>query len=197
MAVAPAEAADLAVAITEWARQRDAGETPVPRISYDRNLRLNGQVRTLLGRGDQTDSPLRQAYVIATAALDRMPVSEAAGQARKLATLLHKAEGGSKKRRLFAETLTHWMGHAELVTAGAEGGGRGPGVEVVPGCPTRRLAWTIIEVAWSDYDAAREPMQTWLAGICGEHRDPQVRLRAAQALGYIALRGYAHIRTTS
>ena len=193
MVVAPAEAADLAVAITEWARQRDAGETPVPRISYYRNLRLNGQVRTLLGRGDQTDSPLRQAYVIATAALDRMPVSEVAGQARELATLLHKAEGGSKKRRLFAETLTHWMGHAELVTAVPEGGGRGPGVEVVR-LSTRRLARTIIEVAWSDYDAAREPMQTWLAGICGEHRDPQVRLRAAQALGYIALRDYAHIK---
>ena len=74
-----------------------------------------------------------------------------------------------------------------------EGGGRAPGVEVVR-LSTRRLARTIIEVAWSDYDAARKPMQTWLAGICGEHRDPQVRLRAAQALGYIALRDYAHIK---
>lgn len=157
-------------------------------------MRLYGQVRALLGRGDQTDAPLRQAYVIATAALDRMPVSAVADEARELAGLLHKAEGGSKRRRLFAETLTHWMGHAELATAVPEGGGRGPGVEIVR-LPNRRLARTIVEVAWSDYDAAREPVRTWLVGICGEHQDPRVRVRAAQALGYIAIRDYAYIKS--
>lgn len=191
--VAPAEAAHLAAAITEWAGQRDAGQPSAPRIRHYRNLRLHGQVRALLGRGDQTDSPLRQAYVIATAALDHMPVSEVAGQARQLAVLLDKAEGGSKRRRLFAETLTHWIGHAELAAAVPEGGGRSTGVEVVR-LSSRRLARTIVEVAWSDYDAAREPVRTWLVGICGEHQDPRVRVRAAQALGYIAIRDYAYIK---
>jgi hypothetical protein len=190
---APAEAAHLAAAITEWARARDAGQPSSPRITHYRNLRLHGQVRALLGRGDQTDSPLRQAYVIATAALDHMPVSDVADQARELAVLLDKAEGGSKRRRLFAETLTHWMGHAEVAAAVPEGGGRDPGVEVVR-LPSRRLARTIVEIAWSDYDAAREPVRTWLVGICGEHQDPRVRVRAAQALGYIAIRDYAYIK---
>jgi len=192
---APADAAHLAMAIAEWAEQRDAGEPSAPRIGHYRNLRMHGQVRALLGRGERSDSPLRQAYVIATAALDGMTVSDVADQARQLAVLLDKAEGGSRRRRLFAETLTHWLGHAEMAAAVTEEGELGRHVLIVR-LPSRKLARTIIEVAWSDYDAAREPVRNWLVRICGEHRDPRVRVRAAQALGFIAVRDYPHIKTS-
>jgi hypothetical protein len=191
---APAEAAHLAMAIAEWAGQRDTGGPSAPRIGHYRNLRLYGQARALLSRGDRSDSPLRQAYVIATAALDGMPVSEVADQARQLAVLLDKAEGGARKRRVFAETLTHWLGHADMAAAVTEADRPGMDVAVVR-LPSRKLARTIIEVVWSDYDAAREPVRNWLAQICEEHQDARVRVRAAQALAFIAIRDYPYVKS--
>jgi hypothetical protein len=187
----PVEAAYLAMAITEWAKQRAKGEPAPPRIRYYRYLRLYRQARVLLGRGDRNDSPLRQAYVIATAALDGMPVSEVADQARGLAVLLAKAEGSGPKRRLFAETLAHWLSHAEMVAAVSDRDGTGADIVRLR---SRELARILVEVAWLDYDAAREPMRDWLVRICEEHRDVLIRVRAAQALAYIAVRDYRHVK---
>jgi hypothetical protein len=191
---APAEAAHLVLAIAEWAARRDTGEPSAPRVRHYRNMRLQGQARVLLGRGDRSDAPLRQAYVIATAALDGMAVSEVADQARQLAALLDKAEGGARKRRVFAETLTHWLGHADMAASVTEGDRSGTDVAVVR-LPSRKLARTIVEVAWLDYDAAREPMRNWLVRTCGEHRDERVRIRAAQALAFIAAHDYSYIKS--
>lgn len=189
----PAEAVHLALAIAEWGEQAPREPTG-PRIRHYRNLRLYGQARVLLGRGDRSDSPLRQAYVIATAALDGLAVSEVADQARHLATLLDEAEGGSRKRRVFAETLTHWLGHADMAASVSEGNQAGAGVAVVR-LPSRKLARTIVEVAWLDYDAARVPLRKWLVRLCSEHRDPRVRIRGAQALAFIAARDYPYVKS--
>ena len=193
MAPSPAEAAHLALAVTEWGEQAEGRDPSGPRIRYYRNLRLYAQARALLGRGDRSDSPLRQAYVIATAALDGLAVSEVADQARHLGTLLDEAEGQSRKRRVFAETLTHWLGHADMAASVTGSGGAGAGVAIVR-LPSRKLARTIVEVAWLDYDAARVPLRTWLTGLCREHQDDRVRIRAAQALAFIASRDYPHIK---
>jgi len=198
-AAAPAEAVHLAMAVVEWGRRPradGASEPPPPRIRHYRNLRLYRQARALLGRGDRSDSPLRQAYVIATAVLDGMAVSEVADGARQLAAALEEVEGGSRKRRVFAETQTHWLGHADMVASVTEADGRGTaGAMPVVRMPSRRLARTIIEVAWLDYDAARVPLRRWLVQLCGEHPDTKIRIRAAQALAFIAACDYRHIKS--
>lgn len=59
---------------------------------------------------------------------------------------------------------------------------------------SRELARIVIELAWREYDAAREPVLTWLMNLCGQHRDHRVRVRAAQALAVIAAHDYPLIK---
>jgi len=60
--------------------------------------------------------------------------------------------------------------------------------------PSRELARLVIELAWRQYDAARPPILAWLKYLCEWHRDHRVRIRAVQALAYIAAHDYAHIK---
>jgi hypothetical protein len=189
----PVEAAHLAMAVAEWGRRRAAGEPGEPPIRYYRTLRLYRQARILLGRGDQSDSPLRQAYVMATAVLDGLAVGEVTDCARQLVGLLDEAEGGSRKRRIFAETLTHWLSHADMTAPAAGADGASPGETRVVRLPSRELARTIVEVAWLDYDAARVPLRSWLVQLC-HHSDPRVRARAAQSLAFISAHDFRSIR---
>jgi hypothetical protein len=192
---APAEAAHLAMAIVEWAGLREKDRSIQPRIQYYRNLRLERQARALLGRGDLSDSPLRQAYVIATAVLDGLTVSDVADEARQLAALLEEAEGGSRKRRIFAETSSYWFSHADMPGSVTEDGRSGTsGGAAVVRMPSRRLSRIIVEVAWHEYHAARVPLRSWLVRLCGEHRDATVRIRGAQALAFIAAHDYPHVK---
>jgi hypothetical protein len=191
---APAEAAYLAAAIAEWGQQRAADAAVRPRIEAFRSQRLTQQARVLLGHGDRSDSPVRQAYVISTAVLDRMAVSEVADEARKLAVRLEKVEGGSARRRIFAETLMHWLSHVDVPASVTEADRPGSsGSTAVVRMPTRRLARRIVEVAWLDYDLVRDPIRDWLVELCG-HRDYLIRIRAAQALAFIAAYDYQHVK---
>jgi hypothetical protein len=52
----------------------------------------------------------------------------------------------------------------------------------------------VVELAWRQYDAARAPLLTWLMDLCERHRDPRVRIRAVQALAFIAVHDYALVK---
>lgn len=196
-ATAPAEASHLAEAIWEWRERREADDTATLRVRHYRELRFYQQARLLLRRGDRDDSPLRQAYVIAASVLDGLAVSEVADGARQLARLLQEVEhpGESGGRRIFAEPLAHWLSHVAIAAPAAEPDRRRTdGGTTIAKMPSRRLARTIIEVAWLDYDAARLPLLRWLVQLCGEHGDDRVRIRAAQALAVIAGHDYPQIK---
>jgi hypothetical protein len=199
----PAEAVHLAECIWAWHGQRfgasadGQADQPEPQVRLFREMRLSQQARGLLRRGERNDSPLRQAYVISAAVLDGLAVSDVADGARQLAALLQEVEhpGGSEGRQIFAEPLARWLSHVAMAS-GASGptDGATAGGSTMAHMPSRRLARAVIEAAWLDYDAVRLPLLDWLAQLCSEHQDERVRIRATQALAFIARHDYPQIR---
>ena len=189
----PVEAALLAEAIWSWHDRRAADSSAMPRVSYFRSRRRYQQAADLLRRGDGTDSPIRQSYAIAAAALDGLAVSEVIEGAATLSALLAEVEhpGAPGQREIFAQPLARWLRHVELTALPAEQGNRDGTVIKMP---SRELARIVIEVAWRNYDAARTPMLTWLKSLCQEHPNDRVRIRSVQALAVIAQHDYALIK---
>jgi hypothetical protein len=190
----PAEAALFAEAIWTWHERPGGHRAARPPVEEFRGRHRYRQAAELLRRGDGTDSPLRQSYAISAAVLDGLAVSEVVEGAGTLSTLLAEVEhpGAPGHREIFAQPLARWLRHVEMVSLPAEGGNRGGTVVKMP---SRELSRILIEIAWRNYDAARQPVLAWLMRLCEEHPDDRVRIRAVQALAFIAQHDYALIKT--
>jgi hypothetical protein len=189
----PTEAVRFAEAIWNWHKQKLTDPAAVPRVTEFRSRHRYEQAAGLLRRSDSTDSPLRQSYAISAAVLDGLALNEVIDSAGKLAALLAEVEhpGEPGQREIFAQPLARWLRHVEMAAPGS--GSCDPGGTVVK-MPSRELARIVIELAWREYDAARMPVLTWLMTLCAWHRDNRVRIRAVQALAFIAAHDYALIK---
>jgi hypothetical protein len=189
----PAEAVLFAEAIWTWHERRRRDSEAEPPVAEFRSRRRHEQAAGLLRRYDSADSPLRQSYAISAAVLDGLALSEiidgAVDLSARLAEVEHPGEPG--QREVFAQPLARWLRHVEMASADPGAGDRGGTVVKMP---SRELARIVIEVAWRQYDAARAPVLAWLVTLCERHRDHRVRIRAVQALAFIAAHDYAHIK---
>jgi len=193
-AVSLAEAVLFAEAIWDWHERRRAGDPlTAPRVEEFRERRRYQQAADLLRRGSGSDSPLRQSYAIAAAVLDGLAVSEVVEGAGELGAQLAEVEhpGEPDQRQIFAQPLARWLRHVEMTAPPADRGNRDGTVVTMP---SRELSRIVIEVAWRNYDAARSPMLTWLMGLCEQHPNERVRIRAVQALAVIAKHDYALVK---
>jgi hypothetical protein len=189
----PAEAALLAEAIESWHERRKADRKAKPSVEEFRVRRRYQLAADLLRQGGRTDSPLRQSYVISAAVLDRLAVSEVVEGAGRLSTLLEEVEhpGAPGHREIFGQPLARWLRHVDMTTMAADRRNRDGAVARMP---SRELSRSVIEVAWREYDAAREPVLAWLMSLCQDHPDEKVRIRAVQALAVIAQHDYALVK---
>jgi len=192
-AACPADAVLFAEAIWAWHERRASDPGATPRVDEFRERRRYQQATDLLRRGSGADSPLRQSYAIAAAALDGLAVSEVVEGAGDLGALLAEVEhpGEPGQRQIFAQPLARWLRHVEMTSPPAVQGKRDG---TVVRMPSRELSRIVIEVAWRNYDAARTPMLDWLMGLCEQHPDDRVRIRAVQALAVIAKYDYALVK---
>jgi len=189
----PAEAVLFSAAIWDWRRRKSANPASVPRVTEFRSQHRYEQAAGLLRRHDSTDSPLRQAYALSAAVLDGLALNEVIDGAARLSALLAEVEhpGEPGQREIFAQPLARWLRHVEMAASDSEPGDRGG---IVVKMPSRELARTVIELSWREYDAARVPMLSWLKILCAQHRDDRVRIRAVQALAFIAAHDFALIK---
>lgn len=187
----PADAVLFAAAVWDW-HKHGPGHA-APRAADYRGRRRYEQAASLLRRHDGTDSPLRQSYAIASAVLDGLALNEIIDGAGKLGVLLDEVEhpGEPGQREVFGHPLARWLRHVEVVPANSGSSDKGG---TLVRMPSRELARTVIELAWREYDAARMPILNWLTGLCEQHRDDRVRIRAVQALAFIAAYDYALIK---
>lgn len=193
-AATPAEAVLFATAIWDWYQRRQSDPHAWPRVADFRTRHHHERAVGLLRQRDSADSPVRQSYAISAAVLDGMALSEVIDNARKLGNLLAEVEhpGEAGQRGVFTYPLARWLRHAELAPASSDSEDKGGGMVVR--MPSRGLARAVIEVAWREYDAARIPILNWLTVVCELDRDPRVRVRAAQALAFIASQDYALVK---
>ena len=190
----PAEAVLFAGVIGDWQRRRQLDPEARPRVAEARGRHRYEQAAGLLRRSDVADSPLRQSYALSAAVLDGLALSEVIDGAAKLVALLAEVEhpGEPGQREVFAQPLVRWLRHVELATPKPGAGDRDSTVLVK--MPSRELARAVIELAWGEYDAVRLPVLSWLMTLAAEHRDDRVRIRAVQALAYIAAHDYPLIK---
>jgi hypothetical protein len=190
----PTEAVLFADVIGDWHRRRQFDPDARPRVAEARGRHRYEQAAALLRRNDAADSPLRQSFALSAAVLDGLALSEVIDGAEKLAALLAEVEhpGEARQREVFAQPLARWLRHVEMaLPKPAEDDQDGT---VLVKMPSRELARTVIELAWREYDAARIPVLNWLMTLSAEHRDHRVRIRAVQALAYIAAHDYPLIK---
>lgn len=190
----PAEAVLFAGVIADWHRRRQLDHEAVPRVAESRGRHRYKQAAGLLRRSDVADSPLRQSFALSAAVLDGLALSEVIDGAAKLAALLAEVEhpGEPGQREVFAQPLVRWLRHVEMAAPKPGAGDRDSTVLVK--MPSRELARAVIELAWREYDAVRIPVLSWLMNLAAEHRDDRVRIRAVQALAYIAAHDYPLIK---
>ena len=172
-----------------WNRPRgDTGEEGEEAPPFPRRD-LTEQARNLLrSRRGLDGSPVRQAYVIAAAVLDGVPMSDITDRAARLAERFGAIEspGAGYRREVFGEPFRGWL---EQLSAGSPAGS---GPEPV-WRRRRELARAVVEVAWGEYDVVRAPLREWLTDLC-EQEDGVQRVRAVQALALIAARDYEQVR---
>jgi hypothetical protein len=190
----PTEGVLFAGVIGDWHRRRQLDPETVPRVAESRSRHRYEQAAGLLRRNDAADSPLRQSFALSAAVLDGLTLSEVIDGAAKLAALLAEVEhpGEPGQREVFAQPLVRWLRHVEMVAPKPGAGDRDSTVLVK--MPSRELARAVIELAWREYDAVRIPVLSWLMTLAAEHRDDRVRIRAVQALAYIAAHDYPLIK---
>jgi hypothetical protein len=190
----PAEAVLFAGVIGDWQRRRELDQQAVPRAAEARGRHRYAQAASLLRRSDVADSPLRQSFALSAAVLDGLPLSEVIDGAANLAALLAEVEhpGEPGQREIFAQPLVRWLRHVEMATP--KPGTADQDGTVLVKMRSRELARAVIELAWREYDAARIPILSWLMTLAAEHRDDRVRIRAVQALAYIAAHDYPLIK---
>ena len=190
----PAEAVLFADVIGDWHRRRQLDPRAMPRVVESRHRHRYKQAAGLLRRNDAADSPLRQSFALSAAVLDGLALSEVIDGAADLALLLAEVEhpGEPGQREVFAQPLDRWLRHVEMAPP-TPGGGDGDSTVLVK-MPSRELARAVIELAWGEYDGVRGPVLGWLMTLAAEHRDDRVRIRAVQALAYIAAHDYPLIK---
>jgi hypothetical protein len=186
----PAEATLFADMIWEWVGIR-------PERPHAERYRAQYCYRQAAGLiRDAADSPLRQSYALSAAVLDGLALNEVIDGARNLAARLGEVEGRAREqRKIFSQPFYRWLRHVNLVVPDHEANDddRSVGTVMVQ-MPSRELARTVVELAWREYDDAREPVLDWLKDLCEQHHNVWVRIRAVQALAYIAAHDYALIR---
>lgn len=187
----PAEAAHFADMIWEWVGIR-------PERPHSARYREQYCYRQAAGLiRDAADSPLRQSYALSAAVLDGLALNEVIDGARKLAARLGEVEGRAREqRKVFAQPFYRWLRHVNQIVPDhdeANDDDRSAGTVLVQ-MPSRELARTVVELAWREYDDAREPVLGWLKDLCERHHNVWVRIRAVQALAYIAAHDYGLIR---
>jgi diadenosine tetraphosphatase ApaH/serine/threonine PP2A family protein phosphatase len=189
----PTEAVLFAGVIGDWHRRRQLDSEAVPRVAESRGRHRYEQAAGLLRRNDAADSPLRQSYALSAAVLDGLALSEVIDGAAKLAALLAEVEhpGEPGQREVFAQPLVRWLRHVEMAAPKSRAGNQDG---TVINMSSRELARAVIELAWREYDAARTPVLSWLMTLAADHRDDRVRIRAVQALAYIAAHDYPFIK---
>jgi hypothetical protein len=190
----PTEAVLFADVIGDWHRRRQLDPEAMPRVAESRARHRYEQAAGLMRRSDVADSPLRQSFALSAAVLDGLALSEVIDGAAQLAALLAEVEhpGEPGQREVFAQPLVRWLRHAEMAAPKPGAGDRDSTVLVK--MPSRELARAVIELAWREYDAVRIPVLSWLMTLAAEHRDDRVRIRAVQALAYIAAHDYPLIK---
>ncbi|MFC4534077.1 hypothetical protein [Sphaerisporangium dianthi] len=184
----PRAAVQFARAIAQWALQDRKPDLDVL-ISVYRDAQLVELARRLLRESGESDSPLHQSYVLASAVLDRLPVTEVINAARALADRLYKVERptGTTGRKVFGDPLPTRLRHLTLGPAG--NGGPAAGAFSVR-MPEPRLARALLWVVWNDYDSARTPLLHWLMEVCAGARTLVTQVRCAQSLAIIAAEDY-------
>lgn len=189
----PAEAVLFAGVIGDWQRRRQLDPNAKVKVAEARGRHRYEQAARLLRRNDAADSPLRQSYALSAAVLDGLALSEVIDGAAKLAALLAEVEhpGEPGQREVFAQPLVRWLRHVEMTAPKSRAGDQDG---TVINMPSRELARAVIELAWREYDAARLPVLSWLMALASDHRDDRVRIRAVQALAYIAVHDYPFIK---
>lgn len=188
--VTPAEAVALAESLVErWHHGVPAGS----RVPEQRHRLMCEWARRLLGTGPATDSPTRQAYVLATAVLDGHAVSTVVRAAAGLDQGFHRAQGTDEERgrEVFDVLLHHRIRHVRVEREEHASGRAAPRHVIRLRHP--RLADALLDVLWSEFDTARVPFVSWLRWLCSD-QDPRVRISAAQALGRLAGLDLAEIK---
>ena len=189
-----AEAVLFAGVVADWHRRRQLDHDAMPHVAQARGRLRYEQAARLLRRSDVADSPLRQSFALAAAVLDGLALHEVIDGAATLVTLLAEIEhpGEPGQREIFAHPLIRWLRHVEMASPQpGEGAANG---SVLVKMPSRELARAVIELAWREYNAVRLPILTWLTNMAVQHRDDRVRIRAVQALAYIAAHDYSLIK---
>ncbi|QBI53614.1 ICP22 family protein [Streptomonospora litoralis] len=191
----PAEAVELAAVLAEWWSGGSAAAGRAPALAERRHRLLCGQARRLLSAAHNTDSPTQQGYVLATAVLDGHAASTVIRAAGRLIGHLRTTENPEDAlgREVFSDFLRRRMRHVRTTT---QEGADPPG-GVAPPQVVRllqpRLAGALLDVVWAEFDAARDPLLTWLRELCEDH-DTRVRISSAQALGRLAGLDYPEIK---
>jgi hypothetical protein len=187
----PAEAVLFSDMIWNWRSRTRLDPGALPHVAEYRGQYRYELAARLLRAGQDSDTPARQSYALTAAVLDGLALSEVVAGATTLEDRLARSEQRSSDRRVFAQPFTHWLRHVHLVAA-PQAGGQDRTVTVK--MPDRELAKTVIELAWLEYDVPRDALITWLTDLCTGHPDESARVRAAQALAYIAAYDYPLIK---
>jgi hypothetical protein len=152
---------------------------------YQDSYRLDARDVLRQKKGVPADEDLgRRSFMIAWAVLDGFPTAQICRAARELAERLFKIEQPGRNARLsmlpFGDILDEWLQHArENPPAYAEE-------------TDRRLQYrqgfaeAVLKAVWFDFVIAHKALLRWLKGLALD-RDALVRLKAAHALGQLAV----------
>lgn len=182
------------VELAAYLREAHRAELTGPGIMAWFRQRLQAKTRAKLANPfdgateprTRAESLSRQAHLIATAALNELPLVAVSSAAVELAELLYDVQSAGRPlgRRVFGDTvdeLLHYMEATDqepLNGSTARDGARRTSMRA--GLPA-----IVLEVAWRDYDVLRVPLLRWLQGLV-DVGTAAVRVRAALAVGKLA-----------
>lgn len=179
----PRDAADLAAALAKGILEGRLVEEILAERPHPQHIEARRLLRQSAD-GLNGDRDLgKRAFFIAWAVLDGLPTVQICRAAQRLAELLYDTESPDTHAKLgllpFGAILDEWLGDARDDPPDyAETMDRR--------LPHRAgFARAVMDVVWFDYVIAHEALLDWLEGLCS-HTDPQVRLKAAQAIGRLA-----------
>ncbi|MFC4588938.1 hypothetical protein [Sphaerisporangium corydalis] len=132
-----------------------------------------------------------RSFLLAISVLDGKSMVRTTSAALRLADLVDSVKtvppAPGSLWSAFDETLGTWLQYAE---ADDDSGPDESRRRIRLRKP--RLTTAVLDTAWHNHPALREPMITWLRDLT-EDPDPEIRLAAAQAVGKLAVYDYAEI----
>lgn len=139
-----------------------------------------------------------RAFVVALAVFNDTPYLPVVAAAQDLAEHLGRTEyprwGPPGKAAIFSLKRDDWLTAlgGELVSRDREGASDEQRVEHVR-MRNRDLPAALLDELWTAYDGARTPLLNWLKGLIQPTQPPEIQVRAAQSVGWLAVHDFDSI----